>query len=250
MVVITAVAHAQGLEQGLGDEVGIGFPADLLDHGGQHDIAGVGIGVLLARLEIERPVAEPRDQSLHRRGLHLQRLVVGKAGEVRHARGVVQQAPHRHPVPGGRRIRQPGLHRRVEIDQTALAQDHDGDSGELLADRGQAELGVARVRNVPFAVGQAIAPVQQDLAVARHQHRTRELILVGRGADDLIHPAHVLGQGRNGGQAQRRQPYGGDAPHENNRLRHWKSPKRDLHAFGGKRRRTAPADAPDRITFA
>jgi hypothetical protein len=130
---------------------------------------------------------------------------VGEVGEVGNARGVGDQLAHRHRVPGRGRVGQPGLDRRIQIQLPTLVQQHDGHGGELFADRGEAEFGVAVVGDVPFPVGHAVALVEQDVAAARDQDRPREGVAVGRCADDLLHAADILGQDRSGAQRQRGQ---------------------------------------------
>ena len=237
--VIAGVGHAQGLEQVGADEVGIGLAADLFDDGRQDDVTRVRIGPAGVRLEVERPVPEPGDQVRGRRRPRLLRLEILETGEVRDARGVGQKMAHRHLIPGRGRIRQIALHRRIQIHQPALVQQQDGDRRELFGERAQAEPGVARIGDVPFAIGQAIAPVQQDFAVPGDQHRSGKLIRLAGGADDLVHPRDVLRQGRadrDGQRHERRESQNAAATGAsvgNHDVQQDKSPGRDHHAAGG-----------------
>eukprot|EP01136_Pigoraptor_vietnamica_P017896 Opistho-1_new@63683 len=157
VAVIAGVGHAERLEDGVGKERGIGLAARRFDDRGEQDVARVGIGVFLARLEIERLVAEALDQARGGRLERLQLRIVGEGGEIGNAAGVGEEVVDRHLVPGCRRIGQIGLDRRVELHLAAFLEQQDRGGGELLGHRAEAELGVAVIGDLPFEIRRAIA---------------------------------------------------------------------------------------------
>ncbi|MCW0046165.1 hypothetical protein OIU13_06395 [Brevundimonas sp. BT-123] len=74
--------------------------------------------------------------------------------------------------------------------------------------RAQAELHIAIVGDVPFAIGQAVAPIQKDATVAGDQDGAGKGVGVAGRTDHLVHARHVLGGGRAAGQRAEREGQG------------------------------------------
>src|SRR4029077_1546171 len=106
----------------------------------QQDVTRVAIAPLFAWLEIERLVAETRNQLLRGGSEWLLGRVVREAGETRNPRGVGQQVEDGNLVPRGGRIRHELLHYVVSLQLAAILQQQDRGRCELLGDGPQPEL--------------------------------------------------------------------------------------------------------------
>ncbi len=99
-------------------------------------------------------------------------------------------------VPGGGGIGLVHLDGICELELALLSELEDGDGSELLGDGPEAELGFARVGDVPFGVGEAIALAQQGLAVLGDEDDTAELTVADPALDVAVGlGGEVLGAG-------------------------------------------------------
>ena len=85
-----------------------------------------------------------------------------------------------------REIREDLAQGGVVIQLVLLHQQLDRGSGELLAYRGQAEVGRRSYRNPLFDIGHAVAAGEQRLAFRDHQHRRPGFIITPVGGKKLV----------------------------------------------------------------
>ena len=93
-----------------------------------------------------------------------------------------------------------------------MLQDHDARGDELLADRGEAKLGLRRVRHIVFDVCQTVAFFEQRFAVLGDEHAAAELadlqpgLHVGiRLGGNFLDVGGRLGRARGNNKRQNRQ---------------------------------------------
>src|SRR5262252_1539687 len=103
--IVPGIAHRQRRENILAHKLFVWHAADFLDKVSQQEISGVAVVPLLARLKLERLIAESPDQLFRRRRERLELLVSGESGEAWNTGGVRQQVKDRHLVPSRWRIR-------------------------------------------------------------------------------------------------------------------------------------------------
>ena len=142
------VAHPERREDRLAHECSVGLAGNALDDPAQDLIAGVAVRPFFARPETEGHVGELQDV-----------VAIGDSGRVR------EEMVDRHAIPGRRRFGKIGLDRIGRFQLAPFLEQEDRGRGELLGQRADSEL---RHRRVALA--------EQNVAVARHQHRSAELL--------------------------------------------------------------------------
>ncbi|KAG0748214.1 hypothetical protein G6F24_015431 [Rhizopus arrhizus] len=111
-----------------------------LDHPAEQDVPGIGVRPAAARREIERTIADARDQPIKRNRLRHQGidLLFGPVEIVVQAAGVGQQLAQGHLM-RVRGVRQVPGQRIIQAEFAGLLQLHDRSGGELLGDRADLE---------------------------------------------------------------------------------------------------------------
>jgi hypothetical protein len=198
------------------DHTRVGRAVHLLEHHAEQVVAGVVVGEVRARLEVERLVGDQRQQLLVRQFERLLLLPhLAEVGVALDAAAVVQQLADRDLLALQRELRH--VAREIVVERQLLlfdeAQDRRG--GELLGDRTDAEQRRAGRRHHVFGLGEAVALRHHDGRALRDADREADRVgLLHACLDqrfDLRQP-RLLGarRGGEGDRGERTQQKSGD----------------------------------------
>ena len=201
LAVEAAGCHLHRFENVVLDIVEVTFAGDVLDDATEQNVAGVAVAQPVARLA-HLGLAGDQRQIVHRIDVAFGVLEIVRHHEVAQARGMVQEFPHRdllrHRLVG---IFRNQLRQRVVPRQLAgLDQLRDGDRGEHLADRADAELRLLIDRHIEATFGKTTALVEHGLAAIENGHATGE---VGHAYQSVQYDVYLFSQLR-----MRHQPLG------------------------------------------
>ena len=168
------VAEAERAEDQRVEEPVVGRPAGALEDQAEHQVSGIAVAVPGSRGELERPIADQR-QDLGR-GPRRARPIeeVGDVRVVRHAGRVRQQMVHRDGAPRVRTRIQVGADRGADVEALRLVQQQHHRRREGLGDGRDPEPGVGRVRDLPLRVRVAVALREDRNAAAGDEDRAGE----------------------------------------------------------------------------
>ena len=161
--------HAQRLEDALGQECAERCAGHFLDHPTQDDVTGIAVRESRRRLEVQLAAGILLDQLVRVDGpgqaaIHeVERVIVRVTRHVRHE--VVER-----DVAGAGQAREILGHLVAGGELTLLGQEEDAGTGELLGDGTGGEQRVGADLGAGLQGGLAIAPDQDDLAVAHDGH--------------------------------------------------------------------------------
>ncbi len=195
-VVDEGAVHAQRLEDALPGEVGQGFSAGPRDDLAQQDVVRVTVGVLRARDEVESMGAENHFQ-LVLRAAGIGEFPAGEDGQPvggPDAAGMVDQVADGHRLSVVGQLGQMPVDFIVQREFAILGQEQDAGGGELLGHRAEVEGGGRGDRGLVLQVGQAIALLEEDLAVLDYGHGAAGSI----GRDLLLHQDQTVDPGCEG----------------------------------------------------
>ncbi len=205
--VVPRAAHPERVEDPLLHDLGVGLRRDLLDDRAEQEIRRVVVLGLRSRLELQVAAAILQDEVLDPVGIPAH--VLEEAGKPRvagDARRVVEQLVDRDLgarvlAVVGQGVGEGGVELQLAVPDELQ---HDR-RGELLRDRGEAELRVGRVRDLPLEVREAEALLEDHLPVLGDEGRAVEradlLVPLQEGVDG---GRLVVGEEADGGEDERR----------------------------------------------
>ena len=193
LAAVVGALHPQRPEDPLFHVLLVGAPRDLLDDLPGQEEGRVVVDLVLTGGEVEGVGREKCHQAVGRYPPDEVRVCAGHLRVPADARRMVEELPHRDPVPLGREVRKVGSHLRVEVDEAFVLELEEGDGGELLRHGADLVNGVLGRGNVELQVRPSVSSDGDRLPVVDDGHgRAGDTPVPDRCHDHLVDGRHLF----------------------------------------------------------